>query len=304
MKKSAWILTAVLLCAAARAGYCANKAGTGTAAFLKLPADARSAALGETSAASARGAMALFQNPAGLADGGASAAFSHALLAEDLSYDVLGAAVPFKGGVIGAGAQYLRYGSMTSLDNTGAPAGSLSPRDAAFALGYARPLADGVLAGAAAKYLDSRISGSASGAALDLGLVFNADDFFVGAAIQHLGKGLKFALEESPLPTNVKIGVMIPADKWQYFADFNFPKDGPGWAGGGAEYRLAPGGGWSLACRAGYNNAAPDAGGISGLTAGFGFELGKFTLDYALRAQGMLGSTHHLGLSYALGAPK
>jgi len=301
MKKRAWIVLGVLLCAWARAGYCANKTGTGTAGFLKLPADARSAALGETSAA-AGGPAALFQNPAGLAAGGRGVSFSHALLAEDLTYDALGAAFPLAGGVAGAGAQYLRYGSMESLDNTGAAAGTLAPRDGAFALGYARPLGADVLAGGAVKYIDSRISGSASSAALDLGLLVNAEDFHIGVAAQHLGKGLKFNKEESPLPTNLKLGLRIPYGKWEYAADFNFPKDGPGWAAGGAEYVFAPGDGWTLACRAGYNNAAPDAGGVSGVTAGFGLGLGRFSLDYAFRSLGMLGGAHHVGLAYSFGA--
>lgn len=298
MRTRAWLIMAVLLCATARTAHCANKTGTGSAAFLKLPADARAAALGETCAARPGGAMALFQNPSDLAAGKGSAAFSHALLAEGVSYDALAAAYPLGGGVLGAGAQTVSYGSFASLDNTGAPAGSLSPRDGAYALGYARRLADGVLAGGSAKYISSKISGSASSAALDLGLSAFADDFYVGAALQNLGKGLKFNKEESPLPANLKLGVLIPHKRWNYSVDLNVPKDGPAWAGGGAEYTFEPGGGWTLAARAGYSSSAPDAGGLSGLSAGFGLYFGNFAMDYALRSLGMLGSAHHFGLSY------
>lgn len=304
MRTRAWLILAVLLCASARAGLCANKTGTGSAAFLKLPADARAAALGETSAARPGGPLALFQNPADLAAARGAAAFSHALLAEGVSYDALAGGYPLGGGVLAAGAQSVSYGSFASLDNTGAPAGSLSPRDGAYALGYARRLTDGVLAGGAAKYISSKISGSASSAALDLGLSVFADDFYVGAALQNLGKGLKFNKEESPLPTNLKLGVLIPYKRWNYTADLNFPKDGPAWAGGGAEYTFEPGGAWTLAARAGYSSSAPDAGTLSGLSAGFGLYFGKFTLDYAIRSQGLLGSTHHFGLAYHFHASK
>ena len=89
MKKTTYFIACLLLCAAARAGFCANNAGTGTASFLKLPVDARSAGMGDAVAAGARGAMALFQNPAGLADSSTEISFSHAMLVEDISYDVL-----------------------------------------------------------------------------------------------------------------------------------------------------------------------------------------------------------------------
>ena len=116
MKKTAYFILTLLMCAAARTGRCADQAGTGSAAFLKLPVDARSAGMGEAVAGLAGGPMALFQNPAGLAAAGTAAfAFSHSLLMENISFDVLSAAVPLReAGVLGFGAQSLRFGSFAS----------------------------------------------------------------------------------------------------------------------------------------------------------------------------------------------
>lgn len=304
MKKTLRIILTLLMCAAARQGFCANTAGSGAVPFLKLPADARSAGMGEAVAGAASGPMALFQNPAGLAPGkAASLAFSHALLVEDISYDVLGAAVPLKnGGVIGAGAQYLRYGSFASLDNTGAPAGSLSPRDGAFALGYGFTLLEEITAGITVKYLNSKISGSAATAAMDLGFMLHDESFSMGFTAQNMGKGLKFREEESPLPVNLKFGMNVHyVENWLFTADFNFPKDGSAWVAAGAEYAFTRKENWTLLGRAGYNTAAVDTKGVNGLSAGFGLVRNGLSFDYAFRTMGMLGSTHHLGLTYRPG---
>lgn len=303
MKKTLRLFLTLLMCAAARQGFCANTAGTGAVPFLKLPADARSAGMGEAVAGAASGPMALFQNPAGLVHAkGASFAFSHALLMEDISYDVLGAALPLKnGGVIGAGAQYLRYGSLASLDNTGAPAGSLSPNDGAFALGYAIGLQEDITAGITVKYLNSKISGSAATAAMDLGFMLHDESFSIGFTAQNMGKGLKFHEEESPLPVNLKFGINLHyVENWLFTADFNFPKDGSAWVAAGAEYAFTRKGNWTLLGRAGYNTAATDTKGINGFSAGFGLARNSLSFDYAFKTMGMLGSTHHLGLTYRL----
>ncbi|OGS07847.1 MAG: hypothetical protein A2270_01760 [Elusimicrobia bacterium RIFOXYA12_FULL_51_18] len=300
MKKPVYLILSLLLCAAARQGLCADSTGTGTAAFLKLPVDARSGGMGEAVCGGAGGAMALFQNPAGLAGNrGASISFSHALLMEELSYDVLGAAVPFrKAGIIGVGAQYLKYGNFASFDNTGSGVGTLSPRDSAFSLGWGMNIAEDIMAGAGVKYIDSRISGSAATTAMDLGLLVKLENISAGFAAQNLGKGLKFNEETSPLPLNIKFGVDIPyQEEWRWAADINFPNDGLVWLAAGGEYAfdLKP---WTLLGRAGYNTAAWDTRELNGISMGFGLANKNLTFDYAFRTMGMLGSTHHLGISY------
>lgn len=302
MKTRALAMAGLLLCAAARTGLCANEAGTGAAAFLNLPVDARGAAMGGAVAGSPRGGMALFQNPAGLGAGPGSVAFSHSLLAEDISYDALAAAVPLRYGSLGVGAQYLQYGSLAALDNTGAAAGTISPRDGAASLGYGIALMKDVYLGAAGKYINSRISGSASALALDAGLLVGGDELSVGFAAQNLGKPMKFRDEGAPLPANYRAGLYAhysPALHWS--VDINFPRDGRAWIGAGAEYALARGEAWSLLARAGYNTAALDTKRVNGLSAGFGLAHKGIALDYAFRTMGLIGGTHHFGLACRLG---
>ena len=283
--------------------FAGEGAGTSSGVFLTLPADAVTAALGGAAAAAQPAPSAVLGNPAGLAGSETAFSFSHALLVEDISYDVLGAAVPLgEAGVIGAGAQYLKYGTFDSLYNNGDPAGALSPKDSAFALGWGMPLNDDIMAGAAFKYIDSRISGSAATSSMDLGFLINGEEVAVGFTAQNMGKGLKFNKESSPLPVNIKLGVYIPYwESWKLAADFNFPKDGAAWVGVGAEYAFIVKDTWTLFGRAGYNTAANDTDGINGVSAGFGLSRKTLAFDYAFRTMGILGSTHHLGLSYRLG---
>lgn len=301
MKRTLSLIFALLLCAAARGGSCAEQSGTGAAVFLKLPADARAAAMGEAVGGGLHGAMALFQNPAGLAGGRLSVGFSHALLMESISYDALCAAAPVGNGALAVGAQYLRYGSVASLDNTGAPAGSLAPRDAAFSAGYGLTLDDGISLGVAAKYISSRLSRSAAAAALDFGFMIQDGGVAVTAVGQNIGKGLKYGDEESPLATNYRLGMSGPIRKNLIWAvDLNFPKDGPRWLAVGTEYAFSLKAATAYG-RAGYNTAAWETKGLNGLSAGFGLVYGGLSLDYAMRTMGVLGSTHHFGLGYRFG---
>ncbi len=300
MKRPACLLLTLILSAAAGTGYCANTAGTATAGFLKLPSDARSAGMGEAVAGAARGPMALFQNPAGLAGNWLTGfSFSHALLVEDISYDAAGAAVPLgKAGVVGLGVQYLSYGSMASLDNAGAAAGNLSPVDSAYSLGWGYNIDEDIKVGAVGKYIDSKIYGSAASTAMELGLLISGEDLSLGLAAQNMGKGLKFNKESSPLPVNVRLGINITSrTNWEWAADLNFPKDGSAWLAAGGEYAVEMKSAWTLYLRAGYNTAALDTGGINGISAGFGLARRRLALDYAFKAMGDLGATHHLGLT-------
>lgn len=301
MKRTSTIIFALLLCAGARGGSCADYAGTGAAVFLKLPADPRAAAMGEAVGAGLPGPMALFQNPAALAGSRLAAGFSHALLMEDISYDAICAAAPAGDGALAVGAQYLRYGAVDSVDNTGAPAGSLSPKDAAFSAGYGLFLDDGISLGVAAKYISSRLSRTAAAAALDFGLMIKDDKVAVSFSGQNIGKGLKYGSEESPLAATYRLGMSGPIRKnLLWAADFNFPKDGARWVAVGAEYAFEMKAATAYG-RAGYNTSAWDTKGLNGISAGFGLDYRGLTLDYALRTMGVLGSTHHLGLGYRFG---
>ena len=287
--------------AAGQAAQAASDNGTVSGAFLRLPPSAAGAGMGEAGVAVSAGSQAIFINPAGLASvKGGFASFSHAAWAESLTFNTLSAAVVLpQGGVAGIGVRSLSYGKMDALDNTGAPAGSLSPRDLAAEAGWGADLGGGLAAGFSVKYINSRIKRSATAFALDAGVTRRAGRTFFGAALQNAGSGLKFGSETYPLPLNFKFGVGTPLgrDLLGVF-DLNLTRGSSPWLAVGGKYTALLRDGLALTLRAGYNTASGDTGGVNGLALGFGVSLPDLALDYSLRTMGELGPTHHLGVSF------
>ncbi|OGR42958.1 MAG: hypothetical protein A2X35_04320 [Elusimicrobia bacterium GWA2_61_42] len=299
MKLTSAIIFAAWL-ASGQAAQAASDNGTVSGAFLRLPASAAGAGMGEAGVAVTAGSQAIFINPAGLASvKGGFVSFSHAAWADSLTFNVLSAAVntPY-GGVAGFGLRYLSYGKMDALDNTGAPAGSLSPRDVAAEAGWGADLGGGLAAGFSAKYINSRIKRSASTFALDAGVTRRVGRTFFGAALQNAGGGLKFGEEEYPLPLNLKLGVGLPygRDLLGVF-DINITRGSNPWLAVGGKHTTLLRDDLALVLRAGYNTASGDTGGINGFALGFGLSLPDMAFDYSLRTMGELGPTHHLGVS-------
>jgi len=295
---SAIILAAWLAAGPAQA---ASDNGTVSGAFLRLPPSAAGAGMGEAGVAVTAGSQAIFINPAGLASvKGAFVSFSHAAWADSLTFNTLSAAVntPY-GGVAGVGLRYLSYGKMDAVDNTGAPAGSLTPRDVAAEGAWAADLGDGLAAGFSLKYINSRIKRSASAYAADAGVTQRIGRAFFGAALQNLGSGLKFGEETYPLPLNLKLGVGLPYGRNLLGVfDVNVTRGSNPWMAFGGKYTSMLRDGLALVLRAGYNTASGDTGGINGLALGFGVSLPDMAFDYSLRTMGDLGPTHHIGVSF------
>lgn len=295
------LLTAACLAFSLAGAAMAEGNGTASGLFLRMPPSAPFAGMGEAGSAVAAGSQAIFINPAGLAGiKGGYASFSHSAWADSLTYNVVSAALRTSGGgVAGVGLRYLSYGNMEALDNTGAPAGSLAPRDMAVDAAWAMELDGGRSAGVSVKYIDSRIKRSASAFAFDAGLIQRAGNGFVGAAVQNAGSGLQYGGEEYPLPLNLKLGAGLPVggDLLAVF-DLNIPRGARPWLAAGAKYVYYLNGGLALALRAGYNTAAADTGGVNGLAAGFGLFSRGAAFDYSVKSLGELGLTHHFGLSF------
>ncbi len=297
-------VTAVFFAALLAAGGAAQAAsgnGTVSGAFLRLPASASGAGMGEAGVAVTAGSQAIFVNPAGLAAvKGGYASFSHAAWADSLAFNALSAAynTPY-GGVAGIGFRSLSYGKLDAVDNTGAPAGSLAPRDLAAEAGWAADLGEGLAAGFSLKYINSRIKRSATAFAADAGVTKRVGRTFFGAALQNAGSGLKFGDESYPLPMNLKLGVGVPYGNSLLGAfDLNLTRGSNPWVAVGGKYTTLLRRGAALVLRAGYNTASGDAGGLNGFALGFGISLPDLAFDYALRTMGELGPTHHLGVSF------
>lgn len=288
------------------APFSAKAAGTTSAAFLKAPPGARAQALGGAVSASAAGVEAFFWNPAGLsgleAEAPAELGLSYNALLES-SYS--GAAVyarPYgKKGVLAFGLMYFSQSAMTSYNNLGDPTGSFAPSDLALGAGYARRF-ERVHAGGTLKLIRSSIDDvSGLTAALDAGVrvqrITTAGDAPVdfGAGFSNLGPPLKIG-SSAPLPLSMRAGLLWRMTPLLHPSlDVHLPVDQASYVSLGLEALLK-----GAALRLGYNQnqGREVGGGLPGLTAGAGLDLGKFRLDYAWVPFGDLGTTNRLSLVF------
>jgi len=305
----------VLAARSARASFTASANGTTTADFLNLGVGARAVAMGGAFSAAADDATALYWNPAAMTNvRGRSATLMHAAYVASSYFDYAAYAQDLgRAGAFGAGLQYFSLGTLDETDASGASAGTTSPYDLAFSLGYAYRFAgerdlgedrDGWSAGLAAKFIQQKIVTSKSGYAADLGLLspgFRGGKLHLAAAVQNLGANVKFDQQSDPLPLTVKLGSAYKLNRrWLGTLDVSAPRGGRPFAGLGTEYELVDGqeSPWTLAVRGGYNSQTLSSiTGLSGLSMGFGLGYRGGSFDYAFVPLGGLGQAHRLSLN-------
>lgn len=281
--------------------------GTSAAQFLKLGAGARAAGMGEAYSAVCADAGAVYWNPGALsALRGVSGTFTHAGLFGALTYDYLGYAQSLKNiGTVALGIQYLSAGRIPETDSGGFETGNnMTPVQLAVSAAYSRKIG-GFGIGAAAKYIRSRLAGSASALAADAGILSPGlinDKLRLAFVVQNAGGGLKYGQRADPLPLNFKLGGAFSfSDKLILGLDVNFPRDNGLYAGAGAEY-LFRYSAVSFAGRLGYNTRTPgDIDGMAGVSAGLGIMFRNLALDYAFIPFGSLGSAHRISLNFNFG---
>lgn len=295
-------------------GYSEDAIGTTGGQFLELPVGARGAAMGTAQGAAAEDATAIYYNPANLASiQGINATFMHAMYFQDVSYDFSALAVKTpKYGTFALSAQYLAVGAVVKVDNTGNPTGeTMRPRDLAVTVANAHTLGN-LEYGFGGKYISSRLNSEANAYAADAGIRWNIKPAALSLGISNLGAGLKFREETAPLPTTVRVGgsyrsVSELSDKTMAFAlDGVFSKGAAAAACAGIEYKSDISNSVKMALRAGYNTrvGAGGLGGLSGFTAGAGFDINWFTIDYAFAPFGGLGDSHLISLAVRFGADR
>ena len=176
----------VLLTAPAQAqlipSFGSDRAGTSGFQFLKIPVDARAAALGETVAANAFDASALFWNPALAAQTTSQIGLSHTAYYADVTMDYVGALYHLRGLGdlrLGASVQVLNSGDMdvtTEFEPFGTGE-TFRLIDFAIGLTVAQPLTDLFSYGVTAKYVRENVAGiSTSTAMFDFGIFYRIGD--------------------------------------------------------------------------------------------------------------------------------
>lgn len=297
--------------------------GTTSVPFLKAPASARLSALGFGGAALSA-PDALFLNPAGavyLPQGASSALLGYESLLEGSGRTALAGFKGLAGGVAGVGALYRYETGLKKYDIYGEPGDGFEAYDAAF-IGFYGARFSRVAAGAALKYIRSKLADrSAGAAALDLGVVIKSGERSgtdVAFYARNFGPAQKLGSEPAPLPFELGGGLnwrLIP--QLNFFIDARLPADHSPYLIIAGEYGIPfapqpkasaekPGGAADrpgLFLRGGMNfKNKEDLGLMGAFSAGFGLKIGRTGFDYAFVPYGDLGVTHRLTLGYGFGS--
>jgi hypothetical protein len=329
-----FLLVAYLACFAGEAwSQEFDNIGTSGAQFLKLDVDARVVGLGGASAAITRGAMALYYNPAGIANMDEnSLAFSYTDWIADISYNYLAYTRPIEGfGNVGVHIALLTMDDMeiTTMDQPDGTGEMFGANSWVIGISNAYQLTNRFSFGVTAKYLREKISDLSSGSvAFDVGTVYYTGfrTLRIAMSTRNFGSDTKFGgtelettldqdndpstqpvevrlnTESHPLPLSFRVGIaydfeLSEASKLMTTFDGYNTRDRGQQASLGAEYS------WQneqhmFALRAGYKIEADEEGFAAG--AGYAYELpgfGNVGINYAWADLGKLESAHRFSLT-------
>ncbi|MBN1542459.1 PorV/PorQ family protein [candidate division KSB1 bacterium] len=187
-------------------------AGRSGLAFLKIPADARSAALANAAVATACDAAVVFWNPAGLANlYQRQATLSYNRWIQDINHSAVAVALPSRHGHFSINAILTEVPGIERRETASAlPLEEFSAQDFTVGFAYATKIASRISVGIQAKYLYEKIHiESADGFAVDFGLRAKAavPGLALGAALQNLGKMDEMDKERIDLPKILRVGM-------------------------------------------------------------------------------------------------
>ena len=302
MKKGLLIVVALLLLSSI--SY-ANIVGTG----------ARSISLGNANSTGVlSGTDCLFSNPAGIADmKNVELTSMYGQLKEDVTYTLLGIAVPTKYGTFAIGYSAEKTPDMTStgLDSTGkiVAVSSYNYASSVYSLSYANSIKNidyGVTLKESVKGFNGVTDGQGQGMNADLGIVVNAtDQLKVGLLAQNIITGQSGAIkwqtgisEEQPYSLKAGIGYNVNS-KLNILAALESTKDQPSELKAGAEYNLTDN--FALRCGVEQKNAGPSEK-YYNYSAGAGLKVFGTKVDYAYSHDSLIdyNSRHFVSISIEL----
>lgn len=234
-----------------------------------------------------------------------SASLFHASYIDSSFYDFAGFGRRVgKTGAYGIGAQFLSQGSSEQTDVNGNTTGNLTPSDVAVSAGYARDFS-GFILGAGGKYIHSQLVDTASGVALDAGVLsplLTENQFRLAATVSNLGPPIKYQTVSQDLPTQARIGASFsPTPRWLWAVDAVFPNAGGTFGALGIEYHVPIDGPLAVSLRGGYNSQSKDLESTTGYSGGIGLNGTNYGVDYALVTLGELGLSHRFSLNFHFG---
>ncbi|MFC1567067.1 PorV/PorQ family protein [bacterium] len=292
MKKIISIITTLLIISNL---VFADSSGTTMADFLKLGINARSVAMGEAFSAAADDSHAIHYNPAGLARiEKKEVSFSHLSYVALINYDNVQYVHPLTKSVLGAEIKFL-HAKDERRDVQGNKLGSFYDYNSAVSIAYAKKATESLDYGLLLKVLQMKLDDkSGTSAAIDAGFLYRLNQKVkLGLVLQNFGYKMKIADDEANLPMNVKFGLSYRFIKKAVVAtDINIPFEGEKLFSIGSEYCPVK----LLAIRAGYKFREQGnlLGGVDGVTAGLGFKIKNYGVDYAFVPLGEFTNTHRI----------
>ena len=296
--------------------FSSRASGATSAGFLKSAGGARAAAMGGVCAAAGAGAEAVFLNPATLSrlepESPKEASLEYDALLESAYSGTAAFARPLgREGAFAAGLVYASQGAQTAYNALGDSTGKFTPTDLALGSWYSHRLGSVAVAGGLKLIRSSLADRSAMTAAADIGILarhvaeIGEGSLDAGAALLHLGPPLNLGGTADPLPLRLRAGsVWHVTPTFDAGLDVNVPVDADPYASLGVESRIpvskaASPKPWAVAVRAGYDqNRTRGVEGLTGVSAGVGFDASSLRLDYAWVPFGDLGSVNRITLAF------
>lgn len=295
-----------ILLSFALVGDIAPDAGTTGFNFLKVTPTAQEAAMGTAALGFSDNAFGIWYNPAGIVEmKTAQAGLSYISYVAGVQSGALAYVNPMKDKAFGVGAYYINSGEMKRTDDLNTDLGtfSVSYLDLNPAFGW-QPMKK-LSVGAGLKILYGKIDSFwALGLGADVGVKYAVTPVLQASIVAHnLGTSLKaFENEADKLPTDFGIGFGYePVSRLRLDLEVHQPLDNNLEVRFGAE-------GWvtqDVCLRAGYTTADADLKGgggsdiLAGLSAGLGFKMKRYELDYAYVPMVLLGNTHRISFRYS-----
>ncbi len=288
--------------------------------FLRTDFSARTAATANAFTAIRGDVNGLLTNPAGMSYAETKQfAFNYTNFLLDISGGYAGYVHLFPNlGVLSAAIIYMDYGEFEETDMDAVSTGNaFSANEMALAVGFSNHLDKHFSYGVNLKYIFSKIQNyNASAVALDFGLMYEApfqDDLFFAFTLANVGTNFEYYGEvKESLPLSMRLGLTkklahLPLELGISLNDFNVEAaeffDRIKRFSVGGEFRISD----ALRMRMGYNNDLRSGletttnDKFGGISAGLGFYIKKFRIDYAFSNYGAIGNVHRFGIQGTLG---
>ncbi len=274
-------------------------ADSSSAQFLKLGAGARAAGMADAFSSVADDVTAAYWNPAGLAQvekAQVSVMQNQSLV--ETQYQYFGGAMPLKNQTVAFSLYRMDYGTIDRYSATDEKTGNFDAGSMAAALSLGKIMNDKMSWGATLKFIQESIEAEkATTFAGDLGFMVRHGETNFGFSMQHLGAGLKFIQEKGSLPLTFRAGASRRFFEESLLGALEVSKanDNDATIHGGIEYKVNQ----VLQLRGGYQMTpgnSLDVAGLTGITAGLGLNINKFSVDYGFIPFGDLGSSHKVSL--------